>query len=306
HRDIRNKLKEQAIQLKNEFPDYSPGLAIIQVGDREDSNVYIRMKIKAAEEIGIKAQHIRYPKSFTQSQLLQEINKLNNDPTVHGMIVQLPLDSSQDIDSDLIVDSISKDKDVDGLTTASAGRLSHGTIQGGFLPCTPNGCMELIKRSGAKISGATAVVLGRSKIVGTPMAELLKWNHATVTTCHSRTVDIDKVCKSADILVVGIGKPEYVKGSWVKPGACVIDCGINSIPDASKKSGQRLVGDVDFKEVSEVASVITPVPGGVGPLTVAMLMQNTVISAQRCAKSMRASKWDIRYSHLELKSPVPK
>ncbi|KAB7494407.1 C-1-tetrahydrofolate synthase, cytoplasmic [Armadillidium nasatum] len=279
--DIRNQLQSKVKTLINEYPDLRPGLAIVQAGDREDSNVYIRMKVKAAEEIGINAQHIRYPKTITQSQLLQEIKNLNDDTSIHGIIVQLPLDTEEKINSDLIVDTISKDKDVDGLTTISAGRLSHGLLEGGFLPCTPNGCMELIKRSGVQLAGATAVVLGRSKIVGTPMAELLKWHHCTVTTCHSKTANLPDVCSKADILVVGIGRPEFVKGSWVKPGACVIDCGINSIPDSTKKSGQRLVGDVDFNEVSKVASVITPVPGGVGPMTVAMLMQNTVIAAAK-------------------------
>ncbi|KAA0189205.1 hypothetical protein HAZT_HAZT008061, partial [Hyalella azteca] len=285
------------------------------------------MKIKAAEEIGIKAQH-----------LVDEVKKLNADPSIHGMIVQVPLDSVNKIDSDLVLDTISPSKDVDGLTTSSAGMLSHGMLTSGFLPCTPNGCMELIRRSGAKIEGATAVVLGRSKIVGTPMAELLKWHNATVTTCHSRTADLSQVTRTADILVVGIGKPELVKGSWVKPGAVVIDCGINAIPgeqltaastpyqietilmvsiyfeskilfisskDATKKSGQKLVGDVDFKEVSEVASVITPVPGGVGPMTVAMLMQNTVLAGERAAASLRSSQWSMRYLDIQPQDHTP-
>ncbi|XP_068219653.1 C-1-tetrahydrofolate synthase, cytoplasmic isoform X1 [Palaemon carinicauda] len=303
--DVREKLKEQVSALKQEFPGFAPGLAIVQVGGREDSNVYIRMKIKAAEEIGIKAQHIKFPRTITQSQLVQEVKKLNDDPKIHGMIVQMPLDSDNKIDSDLVLDTVSPDKDVDGLTTASAGRLSHGMLGGGFLPCTPNGCMELIRRSGAKIQGAKAVVVGRSKIVGTPMGELLKWHHATVTTCHSRTADLEGTVRSADILVVGIGSPEFVKGSWVKPGAVVIDCGINSVPDATKKSGSRLVGDVEYAEAAKVASVITPVPGGVGPMTVAMLMQNTVISAQKAATHMRVSDWNIRYLTLDMLENVP-
>ncbi|KAF2366646.1 Formate-tetrahydrofolate ligase FTHFS [Trinorchestia longiramus] len=293
--DVRNQLADRCKKLQEEFPGFQPGLAIVQVGAREDSNVYIRMKIKAAEEIGIKARHVCFPNTITQSQLVDEVKKLNADPSIHGMIVQVPLDSVNKIDSDLVLDTIAPSKDVDGLTTASAGMLSHGLLQAGFLPCTPNGCMELIRRSGAKIEGATAVVLGRSKIVGTPMAELLKWHNATVTTCHSRTANLSDVTHTADILVVGIGKPELVKASWVKPGATVIDCGINPIPDATKKSGQRLVGDVDFKEVSEVASSITPVPGGVGPMTVAMLMQNTVLAGERAAATLRVSQWTMRY-----------
>ncbi|XP_076066035.1 pug C-1-tetrahydrofolate synthase, cytoplasmic isoform X2 [Oratosquilla oratoria] len=303
--DVRRKLAEEVRAIKEDFPDFTPCLAIVQVGGREDSNVYIRMKVKAGEEIGVHVQHIRFPRSITQSQLVQEVRKLNNDPSIHGMIVQMPLDSEENIDSDLVLDTISPSKDVDGLTTASAGRLSHGILEGGFLPCTPYGCMELIRRSGAKVQGASAVVLGRSKIVGTPMAELLKWHHATVTTCHSRTANLPDVVRSADLLVVGIGRPEMVKGSWVKPGAVVIDCGINSIPDATKKSGSRLVGDVAYDEVSKVASVITPVPGGVGPMTVAMLMQNTVISAQRAVQKMKASQWNIRNLPLEPLEKVP-
>ncbi|KAK8385229.1 hypothetical protein O3P69_012202 [Scylla paramamosain] len=303
--DVRNGLKEKVKQLKAENPDFVPGLAIVQVGGREDSNVYIRMKVKAAEEIGIKAQHIKFPRTITQTQLVHEIKKLNADPTVHGMIVQMPLDCEEKIDSDLVLDTVSADKDVDGLTTTSAGRLSHGMLDTGFLPCTPNGCMELIRRSGAKISGAKAVVIGRSKIVGTPMAELLKWNHATVTTCHSRTADLAETARSADILVVGIGSPEFVKGSWVKPGAVVIDCGINSIPDASRKSGSRLVGDVEYEAASKLASVITPVPGGVGPMTVAMLMNNTVIAAQKAVAQRSVAQWPISYLPLHPLDKVP-
>ncbi|XP_050739607.1 C-1-tetrahydrofolate synthase, cytoplasmic-like isoform X5 [Eriocheir sinensis] len=303
--DVRNKLQEQVQQLKEENPDFVPGLAIVQVGGREDSNVYIRMKVKAAEEIGIKAQHIKFPRTITQAQLVQQIKKLNSDPNIHGMIIQMPLDCEEKIDSDLVLDTVSPEKDVDGLTTTNAGRLSHGTLDAGFLPCTPNGCMELIRRSGAEIKGAKAVVIGRSKIVGTPMAELLKWHHATVTTCHSRTANLPETAKSADILVVGIGSPELVKGSWVKPGAVVIDCGINSIPDSTKKSGSRLVGDVDYAEASKVASVITPVPGGVGPMTVAMLMNNTVLSAQKAMAKMRAKAWRLSYLPINPLEKVP-
>lgn len=303
--DVRNKLKDQVQELKEEHSDFVPGLAIVQVGGREDSNVYIRMKVKAAEEIGIKAQHVKFPRTITQTQLVHEIKKLNADPSIHGMIVQMPLDCDAKIDSDLVLDTVSPDKDVDGLSTTSAGRLSHGMLNAGFLPCTPNGCMELIRRSGAKISGAKAVVIGRSKIVGTPMAELLKWNHATVTTCHSRTANLPETARSADILVVAIGSPEFVKGSWVKPGAVVIDCGINSIPDSTKKSGSRLVGDVEYAEAAKVASVITPVPGGVGPMTVAMLMNNTVIAAQKAAAQRKLKAWALTYLPITPLEKVP-
>jgi methylenetetrahydrofolate dehydrogenase (NADP+)/methenyltetrahydrofolate cyclohydrolase/formyltetrahydrofolate synthetase len=280
-KQIQADLKAEVAQIKQEVPEFSPGLAIVQVGGREDSNVYIRMKIKAATEIGIDAKQIKFPKTITESELLDELDKLNKDPQIHGIIVQMPLDTDNAIDSHKITDAVDPSKDVDGLCTINEGRVAIGDLKSGFMPCTPYGCIELIKRTGVPMDGAKAVVLGRSKIVGTPVAELLKWYNATVTVCHSRTKNIADEVRAAEILVVGIGRPEMVKGSWVKPGAVVIDCGINAIPDASKKSGTRLVGDVDFKEVSQVAGYITPVPGGVGPMTVCMLMKNTVISAKK-------------------------
>uniref|UniRef100_A0A1B6CS92 C-1-tetrahydrofolate synthase, cytoplasmic n=1 Tax=Clastoptera arizonana TaxID=38151 RepID=A0A1B6CS92_9HEMI len=303
-KDIRNGLAAEISELRKNNPGFNPCLAIVQVGGREDSNVYIRMKIKAASEIGILANHIQLPRSTTQIELLSLLKKLNNDQNVHGIIVQMPLDSENKIDSHLVTDSVSPDKDVDGLNTINEGKVAVGDLTG-FLPCTPNGVMELIRRSGIPISGSQAVVLGRSKIVGTPVSELLKWSNATVTVCHSRTKDIHKVTSEADILVVGIGQPEFVKGSWVKPGAVVIDCGINAIEDKTKKCGQRLVGDVAFDEAKEVASVITPVPGGVGPMTVAMLMNNTVQSAVRAAKKLQQTSWNITPLPLKLKRPVP-
>jgi len=302
--EIRANLKSEVSHLQALLPGFTPGLAIVQVGDREDSNVYIRMKIKAAAEIGIEAKHIRYPDTITEIELLTEINKLNNDPKIHGIIVQMPLDSLNPIDSHLITDAVSPEKDVDGLNTISEGKVAVGDLSG-FLPCTPNGCMELIKQTGQKIAGKNAVVLGRSKIVGTPVAELLKWNHATVTVCHSKTKNISDICRRADILVVAIGQPEMVKGTWIKPGAIVIDCGINAIPDETKKNGQRLVGDVDFEAAREQASFITPVPGGVGPMTVAMLMQNTVQSATRTAKRLMSMEWNLKPLPLRIEKPVP-
>jgi len=185
---------------------------------------------------------------------------LNDDKAVHGIIVQLPFDAVAPIDAHYITNLISPSKDVDGLTVINAGNLLHGKIHSDhcYKPCTPNGCLELIKKSGTPIAGANAVVIGRSQIVGSPMAQLLIWNHATVTVCHSKTKNLPEVCRAADILVVAIGSPLFVKKDWVKPGAVVIDCGINAIPDATKKSGSRLVGDVDFEAVKEVASHITP------------------------------------------------
>nr|XP_022911778.1 C-1-tetrahydrofolate synthase, cytoplasmic [Onthophagus taurus] len=303
-REMREEMTKDVQKLRETIPGFQPGLAIVQVGGREDSNVYIRMKIKAATEIGIKAEHIKLPRTITEIELLNKLEKLNGDPKVHGIIVQMPLDCDTNINSHLITDSVSPDKDVDGLNTINEGKVAIGDLTG-FLPCTPNGCIELIKRSGVKIAGSNAVVLGRSKIVGTPAAELLKWHHATVTVCHSKTSDLKEQCKKADILVVGIGKAELVRGDWIKPGAVVIDCGINAIPDSTKKSGQRLVGDVAYAEAEQVASHITPVPGGVGPMTVAMLMKNTVLSAQRAATKLLEPSWNFRPLSLHLKRPVP-
>ncbi|XP_075145796.1 pug C-1-tetrahydrofolate synthase, cytoplasmic isoform X1 [Haematobia irritans] len=302
--EIRETLKRKVYDLQKDLPNFAPGLCIVQVGGREDSNVYIRMKIKAAKEIGIAAQHVQLPRTITEIELLDKINNLNNDPSVHGIIVQMPLDSDTKIDSHKVTDAVHPDKDVDGLHTMNEGRVSIGDL-GGFMPCTPWGCIELIKRSGIQMAGARAVVLGRSKIVGTPASELLKWHNATVTVCHSKTKNVDEVCRTADILVVGIGVPEMVKGSWVKPGAVVIDCGINVKQDPTKKSGTRLVGDVDFEEAKLVASAITPVPGGVGPMTVAMLMENTVRSASRAAANLLKKVWDFAPLVLRPARPVP-
>ncbi|KAL9890228.1 C-1-tetrahydrofolate synthase, cytoplasmic-like [Glossina fuscipes fuscipes] len=241
--EIREALKQQVCKWKSVLPTFAPGLRIVQVGAREDSNVYIRMKIKAATEIGIDVRLVQLPRSITQIELLDKIFNLNNDPSVHGIIVQMPLDCETKIGSHKITDAVSPDKDVDGLHTINEGRVSIGDL-GGFMPCTPWGCIELIKRSGVKMEGANAVVLGRSKIVGTPAANLLKWYNATVTVCHSKTKNIADICRAADILVVGIGVPEMVKGSWIKPGAVVIDCGINVKP------GKRVRMERKCKECS--------------------------------------------------------
>lgn len=302
--EIRRDLAANVADLKNKIPDFVPRLAIVQVGGREDSNVYIKMKIKAASDIGIVAEHVQLPRSTTEEELVRKVRHLNNDPNVHGIIVQMPLDSIEPINSHMITDLVSPEKDVDGLNTVNEGRVAIGDMSG-FVPCTPNGCIELIKRTGVSIAGAQAVVLGRSKIVGTPVAELLKWHHATVTVCHSKTKKLPDVVRQADILVVAIGRGMMVKGDWIKPGAVVIDCGINAIPDLTKKSKQRLVGDVLYEEAIKAASYITPVPGGVGPMTVAMLMKNTVISAQRMAEQRYYSWSKFVPLHLKLKTPVP-
>lgn len=275
--EIRSKLRDRVDNLP-----VKPKLAIVQVGGRSDSDVYIRMKMQFAESIGAQAELFKLPRDVTEGELASTVKQLNEDEKVHGIITQLPFDCENKIDSDKIVNLINPSKDVDGLCAFNAGKLLHGEMNtSSFIPCTPNGCLELIKKSGVKIEGTQSVVIGRSKIVGSPMAQLLVWNNSTVTICHSKTKNLEEICRQADILVAAVGRPEMVKKSWIKPGAVVIDCGINVIPDPSKKSGTRLVGDVDFQECKEVASAITPVPGGVGPMTVAMLISNTVESASR-------------------------
>ncbi|EDV91288.1 C-1-tetrahydrofolate synthase, cytoplasmic [Drosophila grimshawi] len=301
HEELRLKVNE----LLQSGPQFVPGLRIVQVGGREDSDVYIRMKIEAARKIGISAVHIKLPRSISELELLDKLRELNEDPQVHGIIVQMPLDCETNIDSHRITNAVSPAKDVDGLHTMNEGRVAIGDLCTGFVPCTPMGCMELIRRTGVEIAGANAVVLGRSKILGTPAAELLKWANATVTVCHSKTRNVDEITRRADILLVGIGVTEMVKGSWIKPGAVVIDCGMNFKPDATKKLGNRLVGDVDFEEAKLVAGHITPVPFGVGPMTVAMLMKNTVVSATRAAVRAKLTRWPIELLPLNPLRPVP-
>jgi len=282
-RTIREKIKIDVAELKN-GSGAVPGLAIVQVGNREDSNVYVRTKLKFAKELGMNCEIVKLPNTTTEEELLETVNKLNHDDNVNGIIVQLPLDSVNPIDSAIATNAVCPEKDVDGINDINAGRLARGDLANCFAPCTPAGCMELIKTTGMDVNGVNAVVLGRSKIVGSPMAALLTWNNATVTVCHSRTKNLAEVVGRGDVVVAGVGVPEMVQGSWIKEGAVVIDCGITAVPDASKKSGQRLVGDVQYAAAKERASWITPVPGGVGPMTVAMLLYNTVLSCRKTAK----------------------
>ncbi|KAF7231070.1 C-1-tetrahydrofolate synthase, cytoplasmic isoform X3 [Nothobranchius furzeri] len=283
---VRERLKEEVEKMKVQFCGFRPSLVVLQVcvfqvGDRDDSNLYISTKLKAAAEIGIDAKHVRLPNSATQDEVLHSIMSVNENQTVHGLIVQLPLDTVNHINSELVTNAVSPEKDVDGLSCINAGKLSRGDLNDCFIPCTPNGCLELIRQTGVSVAGKHAVVIGRSKIVGAPMHDLLLWNHATVTTCHSKTPDLPEQVGRADILVVGAGRAEMVRGGWVKEGAVVIDCGINYVPDETRASGKRVVGDVHYASANQRAGFITPVPGGVGPMTVAMLMENTVQSAQR-------------------------
>jgi methylenetetrahydrofolate dehydrogenase (NADP+) / methenyltetrahydrofolate cyclohydrolase len=247
----------------------TPGLATVLVGEDPASEVYVGMKIKACEEVGINSIHKAPPASIRQEELEALVESLNDDEDVDGILVQLPLPDH--LDSDRVVQTIDPLKDVDGLTPVNAGLLAHGTP--GLVPCTPAGVMELLAHEGVELEGAHAVVVGRSKLVGVPVARLLLMADATVTMCHSRTRDIDAVCAQADVLVAAVGVPRLLGAAAVKPGAVVIDVGVNRLEEG-------LVGDVDFDAAAEVASAITPVPGGVGPMTIAMLLHNTLQAAR--------------------------
>ena len=255
-----------------------PTLATVLVGDRPDSAAYVASKQKACAELGMGSISHQLPAEISQEELEKLIKSLNDDKAVNGILVQLPLPSH--LDEERVLQLISIEKDVDGFSPINIGRLAQKGREPLFVPCTPYGCIYLLEKAGVKIEGANAVVLGRSNIVGMPAALLLIGKNATVTVCHSRTRDRPDVVRQADILIAAIGKTQMVRGDWIKPGAAVIDVGINSIPDATKKSGHRLVGDVCFEEAREVAGFITPVPGGVGPMTIAMLMKNTLRAAE--------------------------
>ena len=255
-----------------------PTLATVLVGDRPDSAAYVASKGKACQELGMGSVSEHLPADATQEQVEALVRKLNADPAISGILVQLPMPAH--IDEERVLSLISIEKDVDGFSPLNIGRLAQKGREPLFVPCTPYGCIYLLEKSGVKIEGANAVVLGRSNIVGMPAALLLIGKNATVTVVHSRTKDIAGVVRQADIVIAAIGKTEFVRGDWIKPGAAVIDVGINAVPDSTKKSGQRLVGDVNYAEAKEVAGFITPVPGGVGPMTIAMLMANTFRAAE--------------------------
>jgi methylenetetrahydrofolate dehydrogenase (NADP+) / methenyltetrahydrofolate cyclohydrolase len=259
------------------------GLAVIIVGDDPASHAYVNSKSRMAKECGFKSVQHTLPAETTQAALAALVASLNADPDIHGILVQLPL--PKHLDSEPIIQSILPGKDVDGLHVVNAGKLATGDLETGLVSCTPAGAMVFVRRiHGDDLSGLNAVVIGRSNLFGKPMAQLLLNANATVTIAHSRTRDLPAVARSADILVAAVGRPEMVKADWVKPGATVIDVGINRVPAAEGGEGKsRLTGDVAFKEVLDVAGVITPVPGGVGPMTIAMLMANTVIAASRAA-----------------------
>lgn len=260
-----------------------PGLATVLVGEDPASKVYVGSKQKTCAELGIESYGYHLPEDATQAEVEDLVKKLNDDPKVNGILVQLPLPKG--LDEERVLNMISLEKDVDGFHPINIGRLAQKGREPLFAPCTPAGVIELLRSVGTKLEGTNAVVLGRSNIVGMPVALLLVRENATVTICHSRTHDLPSVVRSADVLIAAVGRPEMVRGDWVKPGAVVIDVGVNRIDDPSHPKGSRLVGDVCFDEVKEVASAITPVPGGVGPMTIAMLMQNTLTAAKIAAKS---------------------
>jgi len=276
-KSVREEVKEK-VAARLAAGKSQPGLATVLVGERVDSATYVSMKQKACAELGMTSYHHPVPADVSQEELEKLIKELNADPKVHGILVQLPLPNH--LDEERVLQLISIEKDVDGFSPINIGRLAQKGRDPLFVPCTPYGCIYLLKQAGVQISGANAVVLGRSNIVGMPAALLLVRENATVTICHSRTKNIADVVRQADIIIAAIGKMEFVRGDWVKPGAAIIDVGINDKPDPTKKRGYRLVGDVNFDEAVEVAGFITPVPGGVGPMTIAMLMANTLRAAE--------------------------
>ena len=271
---LRERVGKEATRLKADH-DITPGLAVVLVGEDPASQVYVRNKSKQAKEAGINAFDHPLPDTVGEDDLLALVEKLNRDPAVNGILVQLPL--PKQINSDKVLRAILPQKDVDGFHPINVGLLGSGQIDKAFVPCTPLGCMLMLKDQIGNMSGMSAVVVGRSNIVGKPIAHLLLAEHCTVTITHSRTKNIEELCRRADILVAAVGVPQMVRGSWIKPGAVVIDVGINRVPGDGNK--MRLVGDVAFAEAVEVASAITPVPGGVGPMTIACLLANTVRAA---------------------------
>lgn len=258
-----------------------PGLAVVIVGENPASQVYVRNKKRTAESCGFHSVQHTLPADSSQADVLALLDELNADKAIHGILVQLPLPDQ--LDELLVTQAVSPEKDVDGFHFQNIGKLTSGNTASAFVPCTPAGCMLMIqKQLGDDLSGLNAVIIGRSNIVGKPMASLLLQSNATVTICHSRTKDLPKVARNADILVAAVGRPKMVKGDWIKPGAVVIDVGINRIEvEVAGEKKNKLTGDVDFDEAVQVAGAITPVPGGVGPMTIAMLMSNTLQAAQR-------------------------
>jgi 5,10-methylene-tetrahydrofolate dehydrogenase/methenyl tetrahydrofolate cyclohydrolase len=278
---IRTEIKQDVDAMLAEGRQV-PGLATVLVGQNAASQVYVRMKQKACAEVGIQSFGHELPEDASQQDVEELVRKLNADPKVDGILVQLPLPAG--LDEEKVLNAISIEKDVDGFHPLNIGRLAQKGREPLFIPCTPYGALYLIKETLPTLEGVNAVVLGRSNIVGMPVALLLIGENATVTVCHSRTRNLKDVVRQADVLVAAVGRPEMVRGDWVKPGAVVIDVGINRVEDPDSKRGYKLVGDVAYDEVSQVAGAITPVPGGVGPMTIAMLLRNTLRAAKLAGK----------------------
>lgn len=255
-----------------------PGLAAVLVGDNPASQQYVSMKRKNCAKYGLESYGYTLPKTASQAEVEKLVKDLNSDPKINGILVQLPLPDH--LDDEKILNSISVEKDVDGFHPINIGRLAQKGREPLFVPCTPDGCIYLIDQTGFQLKGANAVVLGRSNIVGMPVALLLVKRDATVTICHSRSKDLPSICRSADVLIAAVGRPEMVKADWIKPGAVVIDVGTNRVDDPTTEKGYRLAGDVAFNEAKEVAGWISPYPGGVGPMTITMLLRNTVKAAK--------------------------
>ncbi len=273
---LRERVGEQVAALKSRH-GLTPGLAVVLVGEDPASQIYVRNKGRQTEAAGMEGLEFRLPANTGQAELMAKVEALNADPAVHGILVQLPLPDQ--IDEFAVLNAIAPDKDVDGFHTINAGRLVTG--QETLVPCTPQGCMMLLGEAVGELKGRRALMLGRSNIVGKPMVSLLLAQHCTVTVAHSRTQELAEECRRAEILVVAVGRPEMVRGDWIRPGATVIDVGINRLEGAEGKP--RLVGDVAFDEAQGIAGAITPVPGGVGPMTIACLLRNTLIAACRQA-----------------------
>ena len=275
--DLRAEVARAAAAFRQKT-GRAPGLATVLVGEDPASAVYVRSKVKATAEAGLESFAHHLPETLSEAELLALVDKLNRDPAVDGILVQLPL--PKQIDAQRVIEAIDPDKDVDGFHPVNAGRLATGLT--GLVPCTPFGCLYLLRKELGDLSGKDAVVIGRSNIVGKPMALLLLGDSATVTVAHSRTKDLPDVVRRADIVVAAVGRPEMIRGDWIKDGAVVIDVGINRVP-AEEEGKTRLVGDVDFAGGRDRAGAITPVPGGVGPMTIAMLLRNTLVAAHRRA-----------------------
>ena len=279
---LRAKIAAEVAELKARH-GFQPGLAVVLVGEDPASRIYVRSKGEQTEQVGMRSIGHHLPADVPEPELLDLVRRLNADPGVNGILVQFPVPPP--LQQSTIVATIDPDKDVDGLTVINAGRLASGLP--GLVPCTPSGCLMLLKDALGELRGKSAVVVGRSNLMGKPMAQLLLGADCTVTIAHSRTADLAAVCRQADILVAAVGRPEMIRGDWIKPGAAVIDVGINRVPSRdpvkAAEGKTRVVGDVDFEEAKQVAGWITPVPGGVGPMTIACLLNNTLIAARRQA-----------------------